>query len=77
MKKAIKLTCGVLALCAALSVVGCKKNTDDTVKLTVWVSEADRSFANSVAEEFKAKNPSKKYQITIDIQGENDVVTRV
>lgn len=77
MKKSRKITCGVLAFCATFGVAGCKRMTDDTIKLTVWVSEADKPFATSVAEEFKAKHPEKNYQITIDIQGENDVVTRV
>lgn len=79
MKKTVKFACGVLALCAAFGVVGCmdKGNSADTVKLTVWVSEADKAFATAVAEEFKAKNPEKNYQFVIDIQGENDVATRI
>ena len=78
MKKTAKIFCGALALVSALAFVGCKKGGDDgRVKLTVWVSEADREFARTVAEEFKAKNPDKKYDIVIDIQGENDVPTRV
>ena len=82
MKKTGKAFCGALAFCAALSAVGCTDgcmNGGDMngVKLTVWVSEADKAFATSVAEEFKAKNPDKKYNIVIDVQGENDVATRV
>ncbi len=73
-----KLWCSALALFSAFSFVGCNKGGDDgAIKLTVWVSEADKDFATAVAEEFKAKNPDKKYQFTIDIQGENDVPTRV
>lgn len=77
MKKKLKSVCGVVLACTALSAAGCKSGGKDTVKLTVWVSEADRAFATSVAEEFKAKNPDKEYRIVIDIQGENDVATRV
>ena len=32
---------------------------------------------NEVVNDFKAKNPDKQYNIVIDIQGENDVATRV
>ena len=78
MKKAVRATCGVMALVAAFGFVGCKKKEGaGAIKLTVWVSEADRAFANSVVEDFKAKNPDKQYQFVIDIQGENDVSTRV
>ena len=78
MKRTNKILCGTLALCSALGVAGCKmKGGDDSIKLTVWVSEADRDFARQVAQEFKAKNPNKNYNIVIDIQGENDVATRV
>ena len=77
MKKSVKAVCGVLSMCSALSVASCKMANDDVIKLTVWVSEADKAFATSVAEEFKANNPDKQYNIVIDIQGENDVATRV
>lgn len=78
MKKMYKSACGILALSAMLGAGGCTMRKDDgAIKLTVWVSEADRPFARAVAEEFKAKNPDKNYQFTIDIQGENDVATRV
>lgn len=78
MKKTVKAVCGALALVAALSATGCMGGTgDDSIRLTVWVSEADRAFATSVAEAFKAKHPDKNYDIVIDIQGENDVATRV
>ncbi len=78
MKKTIQITCGALAAFSALGFVGCKKeNAEGAIKLTVWVSEADKNFALSVAEEFKAKNPDKTYQFVVDIQGENDVATRV
>lgn len=78
MKKTVKAACGVLALCTAFGLVGCReKTTTDEIKLTVWVSEADKRFATSVAEDFKAKNPEKKYNIVIDIQGENDAATRI
>ncbi len=82
MKKITRVGFSALALLSALGVAGCKSgcgmgNDAGAIKLTVWVSEADRAFAQSVAEEFKAKNPEKNYQFVIDIQGENDVATRV
>lgn len=78
MKKEIKAVCGALALAVTFgSLAGCMGGKDDTVKITVWVSEADKTFATSVADEFKAKHPDKNYQIVIDVQGENDVATRV
>lgn len=85
MKKSIKAVYGALALTFSLGAVGCMEGggcmggggNDGTVKLTVWVSEADRAFATQVVNDFKAQNPDKKYQFTIDIQGENDVATRV
>ena len=76
MKKSAKVFCGALALCTALGTVGCMRG-DDAIKITVWVSEADRSFATQVANDFQAIHPDKKYNIVIDIQGENDVATRV
>ena len=77
MKKTTKAVCLTLALCGALATVGCMDENDGAIKLTVWVSEADRAFANEVVNDFKAKNPDKQYNIVIDIQGENDVATRV
>ncbi len=78
MKRRVKRTCGILALLSAFSLVGCKmKGETDAIKLTVWVSEADKPFAESVVAAFKAKNPDKNYQFIIDVQGENDVATRV
>ena len=78
MKKIFKGVCGVLALTTAFGLVSCKKDMGaGGTKITVWVSEADRAFATQVANEFKAANPDKQYNIVIDIQGENDVATRV
>ena len=77
MKKCVKAACGVMALVSALGVTACKNKDMGAIKLTIWVSEADKAFATSVAEAFKAKNPDKNYNIVIDIQGENDVATRV
>ncbi len=83
MKKKTKiLACAVTAF-AAVGFIGCSFGDgcmgmgDDAVKLTVWVSEADKAFATQVVNDFKAANPDKKYNIVIDIQGENDVATRV
>ena len=78
MKKITRIICGATAILSAMTFAGCKSQKEDgAIKLTVWVSEADKKFAAAVAEEFKAKNPDKKYQFVIDIQGENDVATRV
>ena len=78
MKKSVKMFCGLLALGTLIGAVGCKGGMDNSaIKITVWVSEADKAFATKVAEDFKAKNPDKNYQFVIDIQGENDVATRV
>ena len=80
MKKSIKSMLLSLSLCGALCGVGCScsgEQPSGAVKLTIWVSESDKDFANSVAQEFQAKNPEKKYEFVIDIQGENDVATRV
>lgn len=77
MKKSVKTVCSGLALLAALSGAACKGTDTGAIKLTVWVSEADRAFATSVADAFKAKYPEKNYDIVIDIQGENDVATRI
>ncbi len=80
MKKGTKVVCSTLALSFTfgLASYGCNRNEQNgAIKLTVWVSEADKSFAESVVSEFKAKNPDKTYQFIIDIQGENDVATRV
>ena len=80
MRKTTKMIGGALAFISALGFVGCGcagMEENGAIKLTVWVSEADKAFAESVAKEFKAKYPDKNYQIVIDIQGENDVATRV
>ncbi len=78
MKRRTKITCGALALLSIFGAVSCKgKESAGAIKLTVWVSEADKPFAEEVVTAFKAKNPDKTYQFTIDIQGENDVATRV
>lgn len=78
MKKKTKIVCGAVALITALGYAGCKGGEDmKKTKLTVWVSEGDKAFAQAVAEDFKTKHPDKNYDIIIDIQGENDVATRV
>lgn len=80
MNKKVKVICGLLSVLSACSFVGCScggKEDSGAIKLTIWVSEADKAFTSKVVEEFKAKNPDKDYQIVIDIQGENDVATRV
>ena len=77
MKKYIKTVCGIMAVMTALGFTACKGKDTGAIKLTIWVSEADRAFATQVADDFKAKNPDKNYDIVIDIQGVNDVATRV
>jgi len=80
MKKSMKSMLLTLSLGSVLCGVGCNcqgEQTNGTVKLTIWVSEADKDFASAVAQEFQTKNPEKKYQFVIDVQGENDVATRV
>ena len=79
MKKRTKILACALTAFSAVGFVGCSCGGmgDDAVKLTVWVSEADKAFATQVANDFKAAHPDKKYNIVIDIQGENDVSTRV
>lgn len=77
-KNARRVVCGVLAAASFIGAVGCNRNKDtDVIKLTVWVSEADKAFTTRVVEDFKRGRPDKNYQIVIDIQGENDVATRV
>ena len=78
MKKIARNACAILALAMPFGAAGCNKKTDDgAIKLVVWVSEADKPFATRVADEFKKANPDKQYNIVVDIQGENDAVTRV
>ncbi len=77
MKKIRKIGCGLLAMLSVLAFAGCGKKSDGAIRITVWVSEGDKNFASAVVDEFKAKYPDKEYRFIIDIQGENDVATRV
>ncbi len=77
MKKGRKILACAVSVLSCASFVGCMGKDDGSIKLTVWVSEADKAFATQVANEFKEANPDKNYDIVIDIQGENDVSTRV
>ncbi len=83
MKKRTKILMGAVTTLSVVGFVGCGCGEgcmgmgDGAVKLTVWVSEADKAFATQVANDFKAAHPDKNYNIVIDIQGENDVATRV
>ena len=78
MNKKIKIGCAALASLAAVSMVGCMGGGNpNAIALTIWVSEADRTFAGEVVEAFKQANPDKEYNFTIDVQGENDVATRI
>ena len=76
MKMKTKAYALAAATLAGVTLMGCNK-MDDSVKLTVWVSEGDRAFAQSVIDEYKKANPDKKYRFTIDAQGENEMATRV
>ena len=78
MKKTFKIGLGVLSICSVFGCSACMSCMgNNTTKLTIWVSEADKTFATQVAKEFKEKYPDKNYEIVIDVQGENDVATRV
>ena len=78
MNKKIKIGCAALASLAAASMVGCMGGGNpNAIALTIWVSEADRTFASEVVEAFKQANPDKEYNFTIDVQGENDAATRI
>ena len=78
MRKIAKVVCSTLAVVSICGFIGCKTKTDTgAIKLTIWVSEADKAFTAQVVQEFKAKYPEKDYQIVIDIQGENDAATRI
>ncbi len=80
MQKSIKSICGGTALVLSALFMGgcsCMGESSDTVKLTVWVSDSDKAFAEKVIDEFKKENPDKKYSFTVDAQGENEMATRV
>ena len=79
MKIRTKIVCSTMALISALGFAACSCDMGGAgaIKLTIWVSEADKTFAEEVIKEFKEKNPDKNYQISIDVQGVNDVATRV
>ncbi|MBQ9714653.1 MAG: extracellular solute-binding protein [Clostridia bacterium] len=77
MRKIKKIVCGSLSVLAGFGLIACKKEENGGSKITVWVSEADRAFAAQVAEDFKNLHSDKDYRIVIDIQGENDMATRV
>lgn len=80
MKKSKKLICSVAALTFVGGLTGCGscgKKEDGGTKITIWVSEGDKAFTNSVINEFKAKYPDKNYRIVVDIQGEKDIATRI
>ena len=79
MKKSLKAVCAMLAFGATVGMASCScmGPRDNSVKLTIWVSEADKPFTMSVVEEFKAKHPEKNYNFVVDSQGVNDVATRI
>lgn len=77
MNKTKKMACILAAVSSATLAVSCMRDMDDGNKITVWISEGDRALTMQIAEEFKAKYPDKNYKIVVDIQGINDVATRV
>lgn len=77
MKNGKKIVCVATSALAAFGLVGCKGKDSGGTVITVWVSEADKTFASQVAQDFKALHPDKDYRIVIDIQGENDIATRI
>lgn len=78
MKKYTKVICGIASFCTAFAFVGCKENSGgEDIKLTIWVSESDKTFAALVAKDFERANPDKKYSFAIDVQGENELATRL
>ena len=50
------------ALVCATTAVGCGKQSDEEIKLTVWVSEADQPFAKEIADKFQKANEGKRYR---------------
>ena len=78
MKKSAKIVCGIAAVCLSVSFVGCKGGgTGEAIKLTIWVSESDKPLAVRIAQEFEKANPDKTYAFDIDVQGENELATRL
>ncbi|MBQ2099515.1 MAG: hypothetical protein II477_00425 [Lachnospiraceae bacterium] len=45
-------------------------NTKDTVQLTIWASEMDQEFTQTLLDQFKAKYPSVKFDFQLGIQSE-------
>ena len=66
-----------LAAVSMATLGGCRMDNGAEIKLTVWVSEADMSLAKEIADNFQKANPGKQYRFVFDVQGENDMATRV
>ena len=77
MKKTVKAICLTLALGGMLTSFAACGGRGDEIKLTVWVSQSDMAFTKSLAKAFETQNADKKYRFVFDVQGENDMVTRV
>ena len=80
MKHDKKISMALAVLLATGIGVGCNGKQDTTaneIRLTVWVSESDQAFASSVVKQFERENPDKKYLFSIDVQGENELATRL
>lgn len=74
--KTLALAFATLSVATAAG-CSCTGRGDDAVALTVWVSEADKPFATEVAKAFQAARPQRRYDIVVEVQGENDVAIRV
>ena len=55
---------------AASAIDNLVANTKDTVQLTVWASEMDQDFTQTLLDQFKAKYPSVKFDFQLGIQSE-------
>lgn len=82
MKKAGKIVCLALGCGLALSAfAACGDETDslkgDAITLVVWLPKEDQEFGESVAKEYKAAHPDKKYNILFGEQSESDAGTKV
>lgn len=66
-----------LSAVSALALAGCGMDGGEEIKLTVWVSEADQALAKEIAGDFQKANPDKKYRFVFDVQGDNEMATRV
>ena len=50
---------------------------EDNIKLTVWAADKAIDVTKELCDEFKAKYPDKKIDITVTVQGEGDAAAQV